>query len=146
MSYWCAAWHDAPLPLHGRAIDPTQHDVRAAGIKAAGTGAVINSTTGQQEKLDALLPLAAENDASLVALTIDEKGIPRDANGRVEDYAVYLSKDGKNWGKPVMQGKMEADTGLKQLIFDRAATSRFIKFEVLKGSGGYASIAELDIN
>ncbi|UCH34314.1 MAG: dihydropteroate synthase [Armatimonadota bacterium] len=70
---------DAPL-----AIDTTKHDVMATGIKAAGKGSVINSTTGQQEKLDVLLPLAAENDASLIALTIDEKGIPRDANGRVE--------------------------------------------------------------
>ena len=70
---------DAPL-----AIDTTKNEVMEAGIKAAGPGSVINSTTGQQEKLDALLPLAAANDASLVALTIDEKGIPRDAAGRVE--------------------------------------------------------------
>jgi 5-methyltetrahydrofolate corrinoid/iron sulfur protein methyltransferase len=70
---------DAPL-----AIDTTKNEVMTVGIKAAGPGSVINSTTGQQAKLDALLPLAADNDASLVALTIDEKGIPRDANGRVE--------------------------------------------------------------
>ncbi len=70
-----------PAPL---AIDTTKHEVMAAGIKAAGPGSVINSTTGQQAKLDALLPLAAANDASVVALTIDEKGIPRDAGGRVE--------------------------------------------------------------
>lgn len=70
---------DAPI-----AIDTTKLDVMAAGVKAAGPGSVINSTTGQQAKLDALLPLAAANDASVVALTIDEKGIPRDANGRVE--------------------------------------------------------------
>jgi 5-methyltetrahydrofolate corrinoid/iron sulfur protein methyltransferase len=66
------------------AIDTTKAEVMEAGIKAAGPGSVINSVTGQQAKLDALLPIAAANDASLVALTIDEKGIPRDANGRVE--------------------------------------------------------------
>jgi len=70
---------DAPL-----AIDTTKAEVMEAGIKAAGPGAVLNSTTGQQAKLDALLPIAAAHDASLVALTIDEKGIPRDAGGRVE--------------------------------------------------------------
>jgi len=70
---------DAPL-----AIDTTKAEVMAAGLKAAGPGSVVNSTTGQQAKLDALLPLAAEYDASVVALTIDEKGIPRDASGRVE--------------------------------------------------------------
>lgn len=70
---------DAPL-----AIDTTKNEVMKVGIEAAGQGSVINSTTGAQEKLDALLPLAAENDASVVALTIDEKGVPRDAAGRVE--------------------------------------------------------------
>jgi 5-methyltetrahydrofolate corrinoid/iron sulfur protein methyltransferase len=70
---------DAPL-----AIDTTKTEVMEAGIEAAGPGSVLNSTTGQQAKLDALLPIAAAHDASVVALTIDEKGIPRDANGRVE--------------------------------------------------------------
>lgn len=67
------------------------------------------------------------------------------SNGRIEEYAVYLSRDGKNWGKPIMQGTLDAGAGLKELKFDKPVTGRFIKLEVLKGSGGYASIAELDI-
>lgn len=60
-------------------------------------------------------------------------------------YAVYISKDGQQWGKPVMQGAMDAGTGVQKLKYDNKETGRFIKLEVLEGKGGFASIAELDI-
>lgn len=73
--------------------------------------------------------------------------IPRQdmTNGRIETYAVYISKDGQQWGKPVMQGAMDAGTGVQKLKYDNKETGRFIKLEVLEGKGGFASIAELDI-
>jgi 5-methyltetrahydrofolate corrinoid/iron sulfur protein methyltransferase len=43
---------------------------------------MINSTTGEKNKLDALMPLAAQYNIPIIALTIDEAGVPRDANGR----------------------------------------------------------------
>jgi 5-methyltetrahydrofolate corrinoid/iron sulfur protein methyltransferase len=70
---------DAPL-----AIDTTKPAVMEVGLKAAGPGSIINSTTGQQDRLDALMPLAKAYNASIICLTIDEKGIPRDAAGRGE--------------------------------------------------------------
>jgi len=70
---------DAPL-----AIDTTKPDVMRKGLEVAGPGSVINSTKGQQEQLDIFVPMAVEFGAKLVALTIDENGIPRDANGRCE--------------------------------------------------------------
>ncbi len=66
------------------AIDTTRPEVMRRGLELAGPGAIINSTKGQQQQLDTYLPLAIEHDAMLVALTIDENGIPRDANGRSE--------------------------------------------------------------
>ncbi len=66
------------------AIDSPKTDVLEAGLKAAGESAIINSTTGQKEKLDSILPLAVKYGASIVALTMDEKGIPRDAAARGE--------------------------------------------------------------
>jgi 5-methyltetrahydrofolate corrinoid/iron sulfur protein methyltransferase len=54
------------------------------GLEVAGPGSIINSTKGQQEQLDIFIPMAAELQASVIALTIDESGIPRDANGRSE--------------------------------------------------------------
>ncbi len=54
------------------------------GLEKAGPGSIINSTKGQQEQLDIFIPMAVELQASVIALTIDEAGIPRDANGRAE--------------------------------------------------------------
>ncbi len=70
---------EAPL-----AIDTTKPEVMRKGLELAGPGAIINSSKGQQEQLDVFIPMALEHDATLIALTIDENGIPRDANGRAE--------------------------------------------------------------
>jgi 5-methyltetrahydrofolate corrinoid/iron sulfur protein methyltransferase len=70
---------NAPL-----AIDTTKPDVMERGLELAGPGSIINSTKGQQEQLDIFVPMAVRHQASLIALTIDENGIPRDANGRAE--------------------------------------------------------------
>ena len=70
-----------PAPL---AIDTTKPDLMEEGLRLAGPGSFINSTTGQEEKLQTYLPLAVRYDASLIALTIDEKGVPADAAGRAE--------------------------------------------------------------
>jgi 5-methyltetrahydrofolate corrinoid/iron sulfur protein methyltransferase len=66
------------------AIDTTKADVMRAGLEAAGGRAMINSTTGEKAKLDVLMPLAAEFSVPIIALTISEQGVPRDANGRAE--------------------------------------------------------------
>jgi 5-methyltetrahydrofolate corrinoid/iron sulfur protein methyltransferase len=66
------------------AIDTTKLDVMRAGLEGAGGRAMINSTTGEKAKLDVLMPLAAEFGAPIIALTISEQGVPRDANGRAE--------------------------------------------------------------
>ncbi len=70
---------DAPL-----AIDTTKPEVMRKGLELAGPNSIINSTKGQQEQLDIFIPMAIEYQAKLIALTIDENGIPRDANGRNE--------------------------------------------------------------
>jgi 5-methyltetrahydrofolate corrinoid/iron sulfur protein methyltransferase len=70
---------DVPL-----SIDSPRPQVIAAGLRACRRRAIINSTTGAREKLDALVPLAAQFDAGLIALTIDERGIPRNAAARSE--------------------------------------------------------------
>ncbi len=70
---------DAPLCL-----DATKPEVIEAGLKKCKKKAMINSTTGQQEKLDAFLPLATKYGASIIGLAMDEKGIPKDAAARAE--------------------------------------------------------------
>ncbi len=65
-------------------IDTPKLPVLKAGLEAARRPPIINSTTGAQDRLDALLPLAAEHGATLIGLTIDERGIPRNADARTE--------------------------------------------------------------
>ncbi|TES84639.1 methyltetrahydrofolate--corrinoid methyltransferase, partial [Candidatus Aerophobetes bacterium] len=45
---------------------------------------IINSTTAHEEKLEQLVPLAVEHNASLIGVCMDEKGSPQDVNRRVE--------------------------------------------------------------
>ena len=70
---------DVPL-----AIDTPKLPVLVSGLQAARRPPIINSTTGAQDRLDALLPLAVEHGASVIGLTIDERGIPRNADARTE--------------------------------------------------------------
>jgi 5-methyltetrahydrofolate corrinoid/iron sulfur protein methyltransferase len=71
----------AEVPL---SLDSTRLDVIEAGLRLCKAKAIINSTTAEKAKLDALLPLAKRYGTSLIGLTMDEKGIPKDSSGRTE--------------------------------------------------------------
>ena len=66
------------------AIDSPKESVMRAGLAACAGEVMINSTTAKERDLATLLPLARERNASIVGLTIDEKGVPADVSGRVE--------------------------------------------------------------
>lgn len=68
---------DAPLSL-----DTTNPAAMEAGLKVHRGQALINSTTAEKERLAGMLPLAKTYDANIIALTMTEAGIPRDANER----------------------------------------------------------------
>jgi 5-methyltetrahydrofolate corrinoid/iron sulfur protein methyltransferase len=65
------------------AIDSRRLDVMEAGLRACRNPAMINSTSGEKEKLDRFMDLAASYGAAIVGLTMDEQGIPPHAVGRV---------------------------------------------------------------
>ncbi len=71
-------------------LDHPNIEVIRAGARAAGENFIINSTTARKEDLAKFLPLAAETGAGLIALTLDEKGVPNTAEGRVEIAARIL--------------------------------------------------------
>lgn len=72
-------------------LDSTKPNVIEAGLQLAKKKAIINSTTAQQEKLDVLLPLAKKYNASIIGLTMDKSGIPRDRNKRMELAAMLVT-------------------------------------------------------
>jgi len=55
-----------------------------AGLEACTGAKMINSTTGSEEALDTFFPLAKQHNASIIALCIDEKGVPVSVDGRCE--------------------------------------------------------------
>lgn len=73
------------------AIDSSKPQVIEAGLKAAKNKVIINSTTADQEKLDALVPLALKYNAKLIGLTISKKGIPQNKDQRLELAATIVA-------------------------------------------------------
>lgn len=65
------------------AIDSRRLDVMEAGLRACRNPVMINSTTGEKDKVDRFMGLAEKYGAAIVGLTMDEQGIPPHAVGRV---------------------------------------------------------------
>jgi hypothetical protein len=67
-------------------------------------------------------------------------------NGRIKDYEVYLSDDGKEFGQPVAKGTFENSKNRKLVKF-AAKMSRFIKFKSLAevNDGPWTSAAEINV-
>ena len=68
------------LPLQ---IDTSDPAAMEAALRRYNGKAMINSVNGKKESMDAILPLAKKYGGVLVALTLDEHGIPADAEGRL---------------------------------------------------------------
>jgi 5-methyltetrahydrofolate corrinoid/iron sulfur protein methyltransferase len=68
------------LPL---ALDSRRLDVIEAGIRVCKNPILINSTTGEKNKLASFMDLAVKHKSAIIALTMDEQGIPPHAVGRV---------------------------------------------------------------
>lgn len=67
------------------ALDSQKLSVIRAGLEVAdGRGLMINSVSGDDEKLDKYMPLAVEHNAALVCLTMNKDGVPQNVDTRVE--------------------------------------------------------------
>jgi 5-methyltetrahydrofolate corrinoid/iron sulfur protein methyltransferase len=72
---------EVEIPL---CLDTKNIDAIKAGLEVHKGKAIINSTDGTQEQMNRLMPLAKEFNARIIGLTLDESGIPRDANERFQ--------------------------------------------------------------
>ncbi len=68
------------LPLQ---IDSSDPKAVEAAMRLYNGKPLVNSVTGEPEKLAAILPLLQKYGGTVVALTMDEKGIPATAEGRL---------------------------------------------------------------
>ena len=69
------------LPLQ---IDTTDANAMEAALRRYNGKAMINSVSGKAESMEKVFPLAKKYGGLIVALTLDENGIPDTADGRVE--------------------------------------------------------------
>src|SRR5512137_3117378 len=65
-------------------IDTSNPEVLATALKNVKGRPGINSTTGEEKRMDIVIPLAAEYGAALVGLCIDDTGIPTTSDKRIE--------------------------------------------------------------
>ena len=83
-------------------------------------------------------------------LTIEAlKYLPRqdNANGRIEDYEIYVSMDGENWGSPVAKGKFKNLPSCQTAEFDKPLNAKFLKLRALKTykEQPWTTAAEIDV-
>jgi len=69
------------LPL---SIDSPNPEAIEKALKVTGGKALINSVNGKEESLKTILPLAKRFGAAIIGLTLDEEGIPKTVEKRLE--------------------------------------------------------------
>ncbi len=82
------------LPLQ---IDTSHPRAMEYALRRYNGKPMINSVSGKQESMDTVFPLARKYGGVVVALTLDESGIPKTAQGRV-DVARRILAEAAKWG------------------------------------------------
>ncbi|MCU6748144.1 homocysteine S-methyltransferase family protein [Faecalicatena acetigenes] len=82
------------LPLQ---IDTVDIEALETALRIYNGKAIVNSVSGKQESMDKVFPLLAKYGGVVIGLTLDEKGIPTDAQGRVE-IAERIIKEAAKYG------------------------------------------------
>jgi 5-methyltetrahydrofolate corrinoid/iron sulfur protein methyltransferase len=87
---------DVPLSL-----DTTNAQAIEAGLKVCKKKPIINSTNADPERMAVLFPIAAKNDANIIALTLRATGLPVTADARIEILSDDLLPAIEQYGLPV---------------------------------------------
>lgn len=86
------------LPL---SLDTSNAAAIEAGLKVCKRKALINSTDATEERMSAMMPLAAKYNAGLIALTLAKGGIPTTADARVELATERIFPAAAQYGVPL---------------------------------------------
>ncbi len=78
-------------------IDSSETEVLAAAMRRYNGKPLVNSVNGKQKVMDAIFPLVKQYGGSIVALCIDEEGIPPTAEGRLA-IAENIVKEAAKYG------------------------------------------------
>ena len=77
-------------------IDSPNPDAIAAALEVCAGRPLVNSVNGESSSMDRILPLVGSHDAAVIALTLDENGIPDDAEGRLAIAARIIERAGSH--------------------------------------------------
>jgi hypothetical protein len=90
-----------------------------------------------------VLDLGETMELSGVSLLPRQVGV----NGWINEYEVYASQDGTDWGEPAAKGAFDRSKEKKTVQFAKPTTCRCLRFVALKGFDGqvWASMAEVDV-
>lgn len=94
------------LPLQ---IDTADTTAMEAALRLYNGKAMINSVSGKESSMDAIFPLVKKYGGLVVALTLDDNGIPKTAEGRIEI------------AKKIIDRASEYGIDKKDIIFDTLA-------------------------
>ena len=129
------------LPLQ---IDSSNPEALEAAMRCYAGKPMVNSVNGKKESLDSVLPLVKKYGGVLIALTLDQNGIPDTAEGRV-DIAKRIIDEAKKYG-----------IGIKDIVVDPLALTvssdkdsalvTLKALEILKGMGIRTSLGVSNIS
>jgi lysophospholipase L1-like esterase len=104
--------------------------------------------TGYSKSL-AKHPHQIEIDLGESESVVGMRYVPRThgVNGRVKEFELYFSEDGRTWGEPATRGTLAGHADAEVTLFDRTIAARFLRFRVLSevNGGPWTSVAELDV-
>ncbi len=80
------------LPLQ---IDTVDTEAMERALRIYNGKAMVNSVSGKQESMDSVFPLIRKYGGVVIGLTLDEEGIPADADGRIRIAEKIINEAGK---------------------------------------------------
>ena len=92
---------DVPL-----SIDSSVAEALASGLEAYNGKALVNSVTGEEERMEAVFPLVKKHGAAVICLTMDDDGIPDSAEKRL------------NVAKNILKRAQDHGVAVEDLVID----------------------------
>ena len=81
---WLVETIQEAVPEATLCLDSPNHKALRTGIERAKKTPMLNSLSGEQFRVDGVLPLACEFGTELIVLPLDDNGIPRNSAGRLD--------------------------------------------------------------
>ena len=155
------AWYkhspDIKISISFDKIQTIPLEVISSSSEEAGVGSAKHLTDGDPNTIwhtmysvtVAKHPHWVDLDAGEEKSVIGFSFLPRQdgTNGRISNYKIYVSKDGREWGEAIISSRFSNNAEVKKVMFDKSIKARYIRFMALSSYGNqdFASGAEINI-